>query len=577
MSARRGILRVRRRTGARAAAVREPRRSVLTEAILDQLVGDLPFGIWLHDGDLVLRWANAASMADLGGRFGAVVDRFIGDFLPPAVVEMHRFVADGAWPAGFEYSSLWRSPDPGPPPRRFRIRTFPIRTVNGVAVATVTQDVTDEVAVVKDRMRLLRLEREARARADDAVRHALARAEELRETHALLRVQVELFRATAELSTSWVFVFDPSGRIIFVNDAACHWAGRPVESVLGGRLWDVFTPDVCRDLLERGERIFASGVPEAFIQRMEIDGGPSDDVVLTVGVAESEGGRIALIGVGRPIGDESLDRRATELADARVQAAQREVDAARREVATHEARAREVDASKDVVLALVSHDLRTPLTSVLGYAELLRADADALSERHARFVETIVRNCERLIGHLDDMMLVAQHQAGEVSIRREVVDLESLAAQCVATALPDAEAAGITITLDIPPGFHVIGDPVRLGQLLDNLVSNAVKYSFHGGYVLVDAALENGSALVRVCDNGRGIPVEEQARIFERFARARDAVSGGVKGFGLGLAIASAIVEAHGGEIGVESMLGTGSVFWFTLPVTTSEGHPDDG
>lgn len=576
-----GVVRRRRGAGRRVAPIPTASAAVLThgpddDRFLDQLVGGLPLGICLYDEDLVVCWANRPALEGTAGGPEALLGRPASEVAPPPVAEMLGFLRRSEHPEGFTFSCLWRANPGDGDARRLRVHAFPIRSAAGHMIAVVAQDVSEQIDVDKARLRLLDRERRARDQADSAMREALARAEELRDTHALLRFQAELFRATAQLSPDWVFAFEPAGRLIFVNDAVCRWIGIPSGRLLGRRLADIFPVDVCAALLQRAERIFAAGKPEAFIQPIAMGDGRGAEFVFTVGVSAVEGRRAALIGLGREITDLADDRRALVLSDARELAARREVDSARRVLEMHERRLRELDASKDEILALVSHDLRTPLTSVAGYAQLLLQDAADLSDRHMRFAETIVRNCERLMANLDDMMLIAQHQAGALTIRPEMVDLSAIAVQCRATALPTAEAAGISIGTEVPGWLAVVGDPGRLGQLLDNLVANAVKYSQPGAYVLISAAAVDGHVRVAVSDNGPGIPVEEQDRIFERFTRARNAAAGGVKGFGLGLTIAKAIVEAHGGRIGVESMPGTGSTFWFTLPVARPDGHPDD-
>ncbi len=560
-----------RRSG---AAVATP-PSGLSLQLVDALIGGFPLAVSIHDEDLVVRWANRAALAAYGGRPEAFVGRPITETYWPPAVDTHRFLLSGRWPEGVTYSALWQSRGPDANARHFRVHVFPFETDDGWTLVNVAQDVAEQIDVEKERLRLLERERRARAQADAAMRDAISRAEELRDTHALLAMQAELFRSTAQLVGDWVFVFDLSGRLMFVNDAVCGWLGRTADDLLGRPLGEILSGPTGATLVERGREVDETGRPQAFLQRMEVDGGPDGDFVCTIGTSDVDGRRIGLIGVAREIRDPALDRRALELVDAREHAARRQLDDAMRVLEMHRHRMTELDASKDEILALVSHDLRTPLTSVLGYGELLLRDAATLGERHTRYAETIVRNRERLMAHVDDIMLVAQHRAGAFTIRPQMVDLAEVVAHSVRTALPAADEAAVSITTQVP-ALTVVADPGRLGQLLDNLISNAVKYTQSGGFVLVAAEAGMHGVQVRISDNGPGIPVDEQRDIFDRFTRARDAAAGGVKGFGLGLAIARAIAEAHGGSIGVESLPGSGSTFWFTLPVTTTDAERAD-
>jgi signal transduction histidine kinase len=229
------------------------------------------------------------------------------------------------------------------------------------------------------------------------------------------------------------------------------------------------------------------------------------------------------------------------------------------------ARLRELDRLKDEFVSTVSHELRTPLTSISGYVELARE----LAEPEARgYLEIVERNAERLLGLVNDLLFVARIQSGGVELERAEVDTATLVADSVASAKPVAAARNVTLQLRTSGGgTAVYGDSRRLGQLFDNLISNAIKFSPDGGSVDVTVDAFDGLVRVRVDDRGIGIAEKERDRLFERFFRSTDALDRQIPGTGLGLYISKAIVDAHGGEIKATSTAGEGSSFVVELPV----------
>jgi signal transduction histidine kinase len=226
---------------------------------------------------------------------------------------------------------------------------------------------------------------------------------------------------------------------------------------------------------------------------------------------------------------------------------------------------------KDDFVATVSHELRTPLTSIMGYLELI--DQDAATGRTAdqeQFLAVVQRNADRLLRLVSDLLLVAEVEDNTLALDLQDVDLGEIARDCVEAAKPAADAKQIQLTLsDGSPG-HLEGDPVRLAQLLDNLVSNAIKFTPVGGDVMVKTGDGDGKAVVTVTDSGIGVSTVDQAQLFDPFFRARTTTAQAVQGTGLGLTITKAIVDAHGGSITVESRVGTGTTFRVLLPRTHS-------
>jgi signal transduction histidine kinase len=233
------------------------------------------------------------------------------------------------------------------------------------------------------------------------------------------------------------------------------------------------------------------------------------------------------------------------------------------------ARAEELMRLRGDFVASVSHELRTPLTSIIGYLELLKDDESAgLTPTQQTFLSVVHRSAYRLRGLVGDLLLVAEAEGGALALDLHDVDIGALAEECVETARPAADAKEIELSLSRGEIGQIQGDPDRLAQMMDNLVSNAIKFTPDGGRVVVRTAFENGEALFEVTDTGFGISSADQAHLFDRFFRARPAVDKAIRGTGLGLTITKAIVDAHKGSITVTSTLGKESTFLVRLPNT---------
>ncbi|TNB74552.1 PAS domain-containing sensor histidine kinase [Arthrobacter sp. BB-1] len=219
-------------------------------------------------------------------------------------------------------------------------------------------------------------------------------------------------------------------------------------------------------------------------------------------------------------------------------------------------------AAKDDFVSSVSHEFRTPLTSILGYVEILLDDG--LEQQQRQMLEIIRRNSERLLTLVSDLL---SSRNGQLIVTPEAVDVAELVRSSVSSAIPRAAAAGVELEARTPDRLEAHVDGARISQVLDNLVSNAIKYSPDGGSVLVSLAQENGHLACRITDTGMGMSPEDASEVFAKFFRSSSVRRTGIPGVGLGLPISKAIVEAHGGTIGVDSTLGEGTTFTFRVPV----------
>ncbi|MDF2050167.1 PAS domain-containing sensor histidine kinase [Arthrobacter sp. Cr_A7] len=218
--------------------------------------------------------------------------------------------------------------------------------------------------------------------------------------------------------------------------------------------------------------------------------------------------------------------------------------------------------AKDDFVSSVSHEFRTPLTSILGYVEILLGDEPEESQR--QMLEIIRRNSERLLTLVSDLLA---SRNGQLIVTPHAVDVAELVRASVSSATPKAVASGVVLAAETPERLEAHVDGARISQVLDNLVSNAIKYSPDGGNVVVSLAQENGHLACRVTDTGMGMSPEDASEVFAKFFRTSSVRRTAIPGVGLGLPISKAIVEAHGGTIEVDSALGQGTTFTFRVPV----------
>jgi len=226
---------------------------------------------------------------------------------------------------------------------------------------------------------------------------------------------------------------------------------------------------------------------------------------------------------------------------------------------------------KDEFFANVSHELRTPLASIMAYIELLLDEAPGeLSSEQCEFLQTAFESSQRLSRLVEDLLEVSRVQAGRLRFEHEPLQLAGLIQAAVDSFRPAAQEASVNLAVHLTPHLPELeGDPWRLEQVLGNLLSNAIRFTPPGGHVVVSARVHDESRIaIEVRDTGIGIPAHDIPHIFDRFYQADNVSDSNSGGTGLGLYIAKAIVEAHGGHIEVESEVGKGSTFRVLLPVS---------
>jgi two-component system, sensor histidine kinase and response regulator len=360
-----------------------------------------------------------------------------------------------------------------------------------------------------------------------------------------------------------VYFKDLESRFLFVSAGwiAAYAPGRSTAELTGKTDFDVFSYQHAADAFADEQEIIQTGKPIAGQVERETYTGRPDAWVSTTKMP-------LLDGAGQIIGTFGISRDVTAQVSAENMLARQAS-----ELSAQNERLRELDRLKDEFIAAVSHELRTPLTSIIGYIELLEEEG-ADGPNTGRFAEVIGRNAEQLLRLVGDLLFLSRMRSGKLALELQGIDLADIAAEVVAEVRPDAQVKHIDVVLSAAPVPLFAADPGRIAQLLASLLSNAVKFTGPGGRVEVTTGVADGQAVLTVADTGIGIPAADLERIFERFYRTAAATRQVIPGTGLGLAVASAIADAHNGAITVESTEGQGSTFTVRLPLRTVPTAP---
>jgi len=374
--------------------------------------------------------------------------------------------------------------------------------------------------------------------------------EQLRASEERLRVLIESVQDYA------IFTLDPQGRVTSWNEGAHRLTGYTAEEMVGRpmeRLYtaeDVATAKPAQEL----ETALRAGRSEDEGWRVRKDGARFWANAIVTPLVAGDGTHLGFTTISRDLTARKAAEDTVAHALAEAQTARAEAEAAL--------------ATRAQFLSIASHELRTPLTSLLGYAHLLPRVAAQGTDALTPLAERITQQAQRLNRLIGQLLDVSRLERGQFALERTPLDLAALVGQVVDGFQARAELASPQRVMlhgaDTP--VWVLGDGPRLEQALLNLLSNAVKYSLPDGPVSVTLAVADGQAVLAVTDQGIGIPVEAQARLFEPFYRAPNA-GAGTSGFGLGLYIVHEIVTRHGGQVVVDSTEGQGTTVRLVLPL----------
>jgi two-component system phosphate regulon sensor histidine kinase PhoR len=227
---------------------------------------------------------------------------------------------------------------------------------------------------------------------------------------------------------------------------------------------------------------------------------------------------------------------------------------------------KELDRIKTDFVYTVSHDLRSPLTAILGYVELI-GRAGQVNEQQREFIHRVQFSVNNITALINDLLDLGRVEAG-LDARKEIIHLAPIVQEVVEGMRNRIKEKEHQVSLDIPPDLPaILGNPIRLRQMITNLINNAVKYTPHNGLISVQCHTEGGQIIFQVIDNGQGILPADQPFVFDKFYRGRN-VASDTPGSGLGLAIVQSIVQNHQGRIWLESTPGQGTTFTVVLPIT---------
>ena len=381
----------------------------------------------------------------------------------------------------------------------------------------------------------------------------------------------QLARQIAQLvgaTKAWLVLWDPEIRSLV---GAPPGYGIPEDALRGVRA-GLDEPTLAMAVYRTGETAFGNDLTEPRLSRIFIERlGVRQNYVLAPLKAES--GTLGVLGVAdKPGGFDAEDRAAIEgyadqaallLRNARLY----------EELQKSYERLRDAQRNRDYFLQNVNHELRTPLTAILGWSEVLAEDRPD-KETVKIAVDQINRSAQFLLALISDLLDLSRFEEGRTRLEPELVDLGPLVAGAVEPVSVMAEAKGIAMTVETPSEpTPVRVDPMRMRQVLWNLVHNAVKFTPKGGRIRVEASADEAGAVFSVVDNGVGVDAKDLPFIFERFRQVDGSATRAYRGMGIGLALAKAYVELHGGTIAVESQPGKGTAFHVRIPRAASGGE----
>jgi protein-histidine pros-kinase len=368
------------------------------------------------------------------------------------------------------------------------------------------------------------------------------------------RSDERLFRRFVDAAPDAIVVADREGRIQLVNARtvamfgyqASELIGRSVVMLMPERLADAYESRRAEYMADPDARPVIGLSGGLFGRRKD---GTEVPVEVSLAPLETEDGTLIL-------------------ADVRDITERTEILAAMREAEDRQRVQEATNHAKDAFLATVSHELRTPLASIIGYAELM-ADSGHLTPQCAHFMSVIIRNGHRELRLVQDLLTLSTISDGGLEIHPARVDLVGLTRGAVESAQPRAVETGVSVGAVVPDAaLWADCDQERIAQVLDNLLSNALKFTPPGGNVVLRLYQHGSSARLEVADSGVGIGDEEPSRVFERLYRSRTAIANEVPGAGIGLTIAAAIVQAHRGTIRVLNTSDSGTTFGIEIPLS---------
>jgi PAS domain S-box-containing protein len=392
---------------------------------------------------------------------------------------------------------------------------------------------------------------------------------EIEQAQAALTDQTERLNCLIATAIPGVLISDQRGQITHISqsfgtlfdiEAPDQLVGTPISATVR-RVKGAFADP--GEFVRRVSEIFSTRQPVSGEQITCADGSTFEGDYWPLIIDGHYRGEVWLI--WDMSGRKALEQQRERLLEAEL-AARKSAELAQRQLAKQYEKLRALDDAKTQFLATVSHELRTPLTSIVSFSELIRGEAELLTPEGVHFLDIIERNAYRLLRLVSDLLLLSRLEAGALPLELAPVSIPALVTEAVRSASVRALKRGVTVDAETADGGPIDADHERLLQVLDNLITNGVKFSQRDGLVHVMANWDGRGWRIDVADSGIGIPPGEIGNLFDRFVRATNARTAGLPGTGLGLSIVKAIVELHGGDVSVQSTLGRGTTVSVYLP-----------
>jgi PAS domain S-box-containing protein len=368
------------------------------------------------------------------------------------------------------------------------------------------------------------------------------------------------FRELIENAPDAIMQVDSRGLIVLANRTAELVFGYSRDELIAMSV-DALIPEAARSRHSAHRQKFeAAGESRPMGMGLDLHAVRKDGTEFPVEISLSPNRTEGGISITAVIRDVTERKRAEQQIRSLEQSYTAELEARQRE-------AERLNRLKSEFIASVSHELRTPLHTIIGFAELLGEEGmGSLNEKQKRFVHHIQTDSEHLLGLINDVLDLSRIEAGGLVVRTEEISLQTAIVEAVNAIRPQATGRQIVVRADRIPHTSVVADPLRMRQILYNLLSNGVKFTDPGGEVVVTAAADEDFVQITVADTGLGISPDECSRIFDKFYQVGYTTTGVRQGTGLGLTICKQLVEIQCGRIWVESEPGKGSRFHFTLP-----------
>ncbi len=415
------------------------------------------------------------------------------------------------------------------------------------------------LAYVRQTRAGLRIEVQTRHLPDGSLVRTYADVTAYFEAQQAVRDSEAQLRSLLNAFPGYIAVQDPQGRYTYANERVASLLGLPREQIVGHSVREVL-----------GDKRFAQ--LQAVVARAE----SGEPITVETEYPATGTGRPAWLQITHAISADAATGRRDHVAFG--------IDISKRKAAEFaligaKEEAERANRAKSEFLSRMSHELRTPMNAILGFGQLLASDnRHPLVERQREHVSEILRGARHLLNLINEMLDLAQVETGKLQVLLEPVQLTDLLQDCMGLVHPIASAEGVDVKVLDEGGraCFVLADRTRLKQVLLNLMSNAIKYNRPQGRVHITSVVQAQAVRIGISDNGPGLSPAHAARLFQAFERL-DAVRTGVEGAGLGLALSKHLMEAMGGEIGLDSVVGEGSTFWLRLPLSEPPVIPGRG